>query len=139
MVPSRPTGESSSRMTMRVLILYNEPVLPAGHPDAESEREIVDTVNVVAGHLGQAGYRAARLGLQRDPIPLLEEIRQRRPDAVFNLFEGLADHNETEAHVAGLLEWMGVPFTGCPSQAMVLARHKHRAKLLFKGSGLPTP
>ena len=31
----------------RILILYNEPVLPAGHPDAASEREVLDIVEVV--------------------------------------------------------------------------------------------
>jgi D-alanine-D-alanine ligase len=124
---------------MRVLILYNEPVLPPGHPDAESEHEILETVDVVAGHLKQAGYQVGRLGVQRDPAVLLDGLRAERPDVVFNLFEGLADHYETEAHVAGLLEWLGVPFTGCPSQAMVLARNKHGAKLLLRGAGLPTP
>jgi D-alanine-D-alanine ligase len=123
----------------RVLILYNEPVLPADHPDAVSEHEVLETVEAVQGHLAGAGYDVSRLGVGRDPAPLLGGLREHRPDVVFNLFEGLADVGHTEAHVAGLLDWLGVPFTGCPHQALSLARDKHLAKYLLRGAGLPTP
>ena len=124
---------------MRVLIIYNEPVRSPDHPDAASEREILETAVVVEQHLSQAGCQAVRLGVGRDPAVLLDGLRRHRPDVVFNLFEGLADHYETEAYLAGLLEWLGVPYTGCPPQAMTLARNKHLAKQLLKGAGLPTP
>ncbi len=58
---------------------------------------------------------------------------------VFNLFEGLADFGSTEAHVAGLLEWLGIPFTGSPYQTLCLARSKHLTKHLLQRAGLPTP
>jgi D-alanine-D-alanine ligase len=123
----------------RVLILYNEPVLPDGHPDAVSEQEILETVEAVQGHLAAAGYRVSLLGVGRDPAALLSGLREHRPDVVFNLFEGLADVGHTEAHVAGLLDWLGLPFTGCPHPALSLARDKHVAKYLLRGAGLPTP
>jgi D-alanine-D-alanine ligase len=122
-----------------VLILYNEPVLPITHPDADSEHEILYTVDAVHEALKAAGYRVDRLGVARDPDVLLSGIRDHRPDVVFNLFEGLADFNSSEAHVAGLLEWLGLPFTGCPYQTLCLARTKHVTKQLLKGAGLPTP
>ena len=55
----------------RVLVLYTEPVLPAGHPDAESEADILETVAAVAGHLERAGLNVSRLGVQRDPALLV--------------------------------------------------------------------
>jgi D-alanine-D-alanine ligase len=58
---------------------------------------------------------------------------------VFNLFEGTADDGRTEAYVSGLLEWLGIPFTGCPFQTLSLARDKHLTKQLLRGAGLPTP
>ncbi len=122
----------------RVLVLYNEPVLSASHPDAASEHEVLDTAQFVGETLHRAGYDAVRLAVSKDPGPLLAALQDLRPDAVFNLFEGTADHGNTEAYVAGLLEWMGVPFTGCPSQALLLARSKNLSKLLFQGAGLPT-
>jgi D-alanine-D-alanine ligase len=124
----------------RILILYNEPILPAHHPDAESEHEILYTVEVVSKTLVQAGFEVSRLGVSRDPGVLLAGLRDPRPDAVFNLFEGTADQGHTdESAAASLLEWFGVPFTGCPAQALRVARAKHLAKYLFQGAGLPTP
>jgi D-alanine-D-alanine ligase len=41
--------------------------------------------------------------------------------------------------VAGLLEWLGVPFTGSPAAALSLALDKYRTKQLLRGAGLPTP
>jgi D-alanine-D-alanine ligase len=141
--PGRPTTAPSIPMLAsplaRVLILYNEPVLSLSHPDADSEHEILFTVEAVERALTEAGHEVGRLGVARDPAVLLDGLRQARPDVVFNLFEGLADFGNTEAHVAGLLEWLGVPFTGSPYQTLALARSKHVTKHLLQGAGLPTP
>jgi D-alanine-D-alanine ligase len=124
---------------IQVVILYNEPVLPADHPDAASEHEILDTVDVVGKTLTGAGFEVARLGVGYDPRVLVEGLRSLQPDVVFNLFEGLADRGGTEAQVAGVLEWLDIPFTGCPFHTLCLARSKHLTKHLLRGAGLPTP
>jgi D-alanine-D-alanine ligase len=123
---------------MRVLILYNKPVLPVHHPDAESEHEVLYTVDVVAGHLSEAGFDVVRLGVSRNPAALLSGLRRARADVVFNLFEGLADRPGTEAHVAGVLEWLGLPYTGCPYQTLCVAHDKAWTKRLLRGAGLST-
>jgi D-alanine-D-alanine ligase len=123
----------------RVLVLYNKPVLPADHPDFESERQVIDTVGSVRDILTEAGYAVRLLSVDSDPQVLLDGLRDLRPDVVFNLFEGLADQATTEAFVAGLLEWSGVPFTGSPFATLSLARCKHLCKYLFQGAGLATP
>ncbi len=122
----------------RVVILFNEPVLSLDHADAESEHEILYTVDEVDKVLSAAGYDVRRLGVQRDPSVLINGIQELKPDCVFNLFEGLADLYETEAYAAGILEWLGVPFTGSPYQTLTLARRKHLTKHLLQGAGLPT-
>jgi D-alanine-D-alanine ligase len=123
----------------RVLILYNEPVLPRGHPLGDSEAGVLQTVENTTRALRQAGYAVRCLGVGEDPGAVLEGLRQVHPDAVFNLFEGLATQAGTEATVVGLLEWLGVPFTGSPSAALALALDKHRTKHLLRGAALPTP
>lgn len=123
----------------RVLVLYNAPVLPADHPDFDAEDGVLETVEFVCEALKQADFEASPFALGRDPGDLIQTVRNHRPDVVFNLFEGTSDQSETEAYVAGLLDWLGVPFTGSPFQALSLARDKHLAKHLFQGAGLPTP
>jgi D-alanine-D-alanine ligase len=124
---------------MRILVLHNQPVLSRDHPDADSEHEILETADVVCGHLRGAGHDVSRLGVGRDAGILLQGIRRQRPDVVFNLFEGLADQTETEAYAAGLLEWLGIPYTGCPFSTLAIARNKALTKCLLQGAGLPTP
>jgi D-alanine-D-alanine ligase len=123
----------------RVLILHNQPILPVDHPDADSEHEVLFTADAVRKALVEAGYEVDLLEAGRDPGAMLDGLRRHRPDVVFNLFEGLADFGDTEAHAAGLLEWLGIPFTGCPYQTLCLARSKHLTKHLLRGAGLPTP
>jgi D-alanine-D-alanine ligase len=123
----------------KVLVLYNEPVLSSDHPDAESEHEILSTVEAVSKALFQAGYEVSRLGVSYDPDLLVSRLRSQRPDVVFNLFEGTAQHGHSEAAMAALLEWLGIPFTGCPAQTLCVARHKPLTKYLLQGAGLPTP
>src|SRR6266851_260970 len=124
---------------IRVLVLYNEPVLTPGHPDFESEQQVVETVQGVSENLVRAGYDVCHLGVSTNPRLLLDGLDELRPDVVFNLFEGVPDQGTTEAFVAGLLEWFGVAFTGSPFATLTLARSKHLCKYLFRGAGLPTP
>jgi D-alanine-D-alanine ligase len=122
-----------------ILILYNEPVLPIDHPDAGSEHDILDTVNDTFKVMRAAGFETKRLGINYDPQPLLDTLKTNRPDAVFNLFEGLATQTGTEVSAAALLEWLNVPFTGCPSMSLALGRDKVRAKYILAAAGIPTP
>jgi D-alanine-D-alanine ligase len=122
----------------RVLIVYNEPVLPPDHPDYASENDIHETVAEVAKVLPPDGFEVERLGYARDARLLLDKLRAWGPEVVFNLFEGEADRTETEVYHAAVLEWAGVPFTGSPAFALALGRDKVRAKHLFRGAGLAT-
>ena len=46
-----------------VLVLYNKPLLPVDHPDAESEHTVVGIANFVAEILQKDGFRTELLGL----------------------------------------------------------------------------
>ena len=126
-------------MTTHVLVLYNQPLLPDSHPDAESEREVLDSAGPACEILNAAGFRVSRLAVGRDPAALLEGLRRLRPDVILNFFEGLADSPNTEPCVANLLDWSGVPFTGSTAQAICVTRSKPLSKLALRGAGLPTP
>ncbi|MGL4550581.1 MAG: D-alanine--D-alanine ligase family protein, partial [Gemmataceae bacterium] len=122
----------------RITVLYNEPALPEDHPDYISEVEVIDNVEAVQEVLSQAGYDTTRLAVGNDAQALITGLREHAPDAVVNLFEGTADNNANEMYAAGILEWLGVSYTGCPFHTIVLARSKHQAKRLFQAAGIPT-
>lgn len=121
-----------------VLLLYNQPLLPTDHPDADQEHVITDVAAAMDATLRAHGYRTRVLALGPDPTALAKALKKPSPDVVFNLFEGHLDNPETESYVASLLEWSGIPFTGSPARTLSLARAKHTAKYLLQGAGLPT-
>ena len=57
---------------------------------------------------------------------------------VFNLIEGFGGSSAGEARVTALLELMGLPYTGCPSEAQALCHSKGQTKAILRGLGLPT-
>jgi D-alanine-D-alanine ligase len=121
-----------------VLVLYNQPLLPGDHPEAVSEHSVIEIAERVARLLDAADFRVSALALGSDPSVLWTELKKRKPDVVFNLYEGQLDNAESETHVAGLLEWSGVAYTGSPPQALALARAKDTTKYLWRGAGLPS-
>jgi D-alanine-D-alanine ligase len=121
-----------------ILVLFNEPVLKPDHPESASEVDILDSVADTVKVLAAAGFDVRQLGISLDPQPLLDEIRRNRPDVVFNLFEGVPIRQGTEVGVASLLEWLDLPFTGCPSACLSLGRNKAASKHLLAAGGLPT-
>lgn len=122
----------------RVLVLYNEPTLPADHPDAESEHDILYTADTVGRILQQAGLPVTRLGVTTDPTALIAGLKVAAPDVVFNLYEGTASWGNAEAYVSGILELLKIPYTGSPTQPLLLCRSKPLTKQLLAGAGLPT-
>jgi len=64
------------------------------------------------------------------------ELTQRRPDVVFIALHGGAGENGT---VQGLLELLGIPYTGSGVLASALAMNKIVSKRLFEREGIPTP
>lgn len=122
----------------RVTILYNEPTLPPDHPDADSERDVLDTVDVVSKILLDSGLPFARLGVGTDPAAILDGLRAQAPDVVFNVYEGTAGWGESETYVAGLLELLRIPFTGSSVQPILIAKSKPLTKQLLRTAGLPT-
>jgi D-alanine-D-alanine ligase len=121
-----------------VLIVYNEPVLPADHPDAASEADILETVVEVEKVLIGDEFVLDKFGYSRNARLMLDKLDDWKPDVVFNLYEGEADRSATEVYHAALLEWAIVSFTGSPSSALAFGRDKVRTKYLLRGAGLPT-
>ncbi|HEX8199110.1 MAG TPA: D-alanine--D-alanine ligase [Isosphaeraceae bacterium] len=121
----------------RVAVLFDPPALPPGHPDAASEAG-GQVARAVAGALKAARFKAFPMAAKPPAARLVRRLARQGPDVVFNLVEGFGGRTRGAAHVAGLLELLGLPYTGCPPEALGLCVQKGRTKALLLGSGLPT-
>ncbi|MCS7303768.1 MAG: GNAT family N-acetyltransferase [Thermoguttaceae bacterium] len=120
---------------MRVVILYNQ---VSGSADA-AERDVLVQAEAVESALGQLGHEPIRVECTLRLDELQERLAILRPDVVFNLVESLAG-SDWMAHVAtSLLDVLKLPYTGSPTEAMMISNDKLLAKRLLRLAGLPTP
>ncbi len=123
---------------LEVLVVYNEPTLPADDPDSAAEADVLESVEFVSSALAARGHHVRRLAIGSlsqlfDALPQLPSA-----DVVFNLVEGLDGVGQGESQVAGMFELLGYPLTGSASECLALVRDKPRTKWLLRGAGLPT-
>ncbi len=112
--------------TRRVGVLY-------GGPSAEREVSLVSGKEV-ADALRQRGYRGVSLiDVGRD---LPGQLRKRRVDVVFNALHGKIGE---DGCVQGLLEVMGIPYTGSGVTASALCMDKVLTKEVLVRNRVPTP
>jgi len=88
-------------------------------------------------HVQEALRRAGHEALALDTGPeLVTRLREQAPDAVFVALHGSDGENGT---VQGLLELLGVPYTGSGPGSCMRATDKALAKHLMGEAGIPTP
>jgi D-alanine-D-alanine ligase len=100
---------------------------------SSAEREIsIRTGTGVMRALESLGYTAQSLDYDRK---FVDAIRDIAPDAVFNALHGPGGE---DGQLQGILDYLGVPYTGSGLEAAALAMDKHLTKKLFSAEGLPT-
>jgi len=122
----------------RVLVLYNEPTLPADHPDASAEHDVLDLVDVVERIVRAAGATVGRLGVATSAEAAVAGLKGFSPDVVFNLHEGTASWGNAEAYVTGIVELFRLPYTGSTPQTLLVAKSKPLTKMILTAAGIPT-
>lgn len=120
---------------MKVLILFTLPPLILPERRLAAELNLSDAARGFANALCWAELR----GVRGEPQEILAALEAVRPDVVVNLCEAPLGRPDLEAHVASLLEWCGIRFTGCGSQTLALCRRKDRTKAILQAAGVPVP
>lgn len=99
-----------------------------------SERDVsLRTGEAVLAALRERGYEAIPIYVDRDVDVAL---RQEQVEVAFVALHGRWGE---DGCIQGLLEMLGIPYTGSDVLASALAMHKGKAKELFRLHNLPTP
>src|SRR5438874_7447697 len=99
--------------------------------ERENAREYDPVVRQVARALRRGGHRPSVFGVHGDVRKLIGGLRRRRPDLVFNLMEMFGKNLFGDVGVVGLLELLGIPFTGGGAGEFYLQQDKSLAKKLL--------
>ncbi len=126
---------------MRITILYNEPESSrhAGGREQAAVEGVLAEVDAVEQALARLGYSVTRMGLSLPLADARKALGTLKTDLVFNLFEGFGGWPESEPEIAVFLEDKGIPFTGCPSDALRLALRKSLLKKVLSAGSIIVP
>jgi len=124
------------------VILYNtvdEWDMDGSDEGAYPANLVSEEVSAVEKSLAAAGFRPFALPVADFSKGLVETLTAIAPRFVFNLCEEVNGGAELEMCVAGLLELMGIPYTGSPPLTLGLALHKFYVKQILASADVPTP
>ena len=107
--------------------------------DIVSESDVCETAEGVAKALARKGFPVACLSVCDDVFGLITQLADSRPDVVFNLAETVLGDSSLEYFVPNLLDFLGIPYTGCDPAAINLCLDKARTKDVLSACGIPTP
>src|SRR6185503_8015529 len=89
--------------------------------------------------LTELGHDVKVLGVGSELGPIRAAMDDFKPHIAFNLLEGFADVATLDQNVVAYLELLKLPYTGCNSRGLLLARDKSLAKRLLSYHRVPGP
>ena len=99
----------------------------------------IEEYEELAERLTRKGLEAYTLNIKDDIDILIKNIKKHKPDVVFNFVEIFKDNSRLEMNMVGLLELLGIPYTGAPPMALANCQSKILAKRLLNAVGIRTP
>ncbi len=126
---------------LKVLLVFDCPYATArGYDFAKEFKEPDwDTQLNVYEALRENGHEVGLLGVYDDINVLIEEVRQNKPDIVFNIMEGFRKKTKLERNAAWLLEMLDVPFTGANPAALLICNDKALSKKILSFHKIRVP
>jgi len=123
------------------VVLYNA----ASISEKEGSEERIYPANIIREEVGaieeslrDKGFHPYMLSVEYFSKDLIQTLLEISPKFVFNLCEEINGKCELEMCIAGLLELMGIPYTGSDPFALGLALNKYHVKQILRSAGIPT-
>lgn len=107
--------------------------------DAPDARDVMVQADAVARALAGLGHTSSRIACTLNLADVVERLRGRRPDLVFNLVESLGGQGRLIHLLPGCLDTLDIPYTGARAEAMMLSSNKILAKSWMAAADIPTP
>jgi D-alanine-D-alanine ligase len=117
----------------KVLVLFGSAGTPPADQDFTKEFKTDDfaaEAHVIAA-LKKLGHEVRTLGVWDEASMIIDEIKANPPDVVFSLTEHFNEVSAYDRNVVGLLEMLGVPYTGSSPTGLTLCKNKGMAKELL--------
>ncbi len=128
---------------LEVLVIFDTAGTPPKDQDFSKELKSEDedwyTEIDVIDALKQLGHNVRMLGVYDDVNLIVEEIKGKRPDIVFNLTEVFLGKVHFDKNVVALLEMMEIPHTGCGPEGLTVCGDKAMSKKVLTYHRIKVP
>ncbi len=118
-----------------IIVLHNQ-VLPSSPEDVlDIERQ----AKWIAEILQEKGYKTLVVPFSLGALLAIATAKDKNPKLVFNLVDSAPGEENLAYLVPGLLEHLGLPYTGCTLQNLFVTTNKMLAKRILSSAGIATP
>jgi D-alanine-D-alanine ligase len=126
---------------LKVVILYNllERLQKGEEKDALAEAAVVEEIGAVESAVLSLGHQCFVVAIRDEIFSVIHWLREIRPDAVFNLCEGVYGNSCWEMDIPALLDLFRIPYTGSPPLTLGLCQNKGKVKDILLSQGIQTP
>ena len=140
-VPTSAMVNTTSKKKLRVIMLADEKLLPAGELKdfSEKQRELRKTEFDVRDAIETLGHEVLSIGVSDDLSTIRGAIDAHKPHVAFNLVEEFGGIGHFDQHVVSYLELRRQAYTGCNPRGLTLARDKALTKKILAYHGLKVP
>ena len=135
-------GLENKMKKLKVLLLFDVPYsTPRGYDFKEEFENINDggTEDDVYRILLENGHEVTWLGLYDDIEVLFEEIKENKPDIIFNLAEVFNQKSSLDKNVAAVLEILDIPYTGAYPMSLFICGDKALSKKILSFHKIKIP
>ena len=126
---------------LNVLLLFDSPSsYPRGYDYKEEFKDLDWGAEAdVYKALCKNGHRVSLLGLNNDINLLMEEVKENKPDIIFNLVEVFNKKSHLDKNVAGMLEILSIPYTGSSVASLLICGDKAISKTILRFHRIKVP
>ncbi|MFZ3228866.1 MAG: ATP-grasp domain-containing protein [Pseudobdellovibrio sp.] len=126
--------------SLKIILLFDLSVnLPAEQyadywntPDWKPEKDVRNA-------LTKLGHQVIPFGIFDDIQPLINAVKEQKPDLIFNMTEAFSGKRDLEPNLTALMQLLGVPFTGAGPNCLQLCKDKGLTKILLAHHNIQTP
>jgi D-alanine-D-alanine ligase len=119
----------------RCCIIFNQP----GEGALADELDVLEQVEFVEQHLIELGIDVFRKGITSSFMKEVVELRNEKPDFVFNLVESIDNKGELNYFVPAMLNLHRIPYSGNPLEAIFTTTSKILTYKTLVASGIDNP
>jgi D-alanine-D-alanine ligase len=126
---------------LKVLLLFDSPYAKPRGYDFKEEFKDPDwiTEDGVYKALKTLGHEVRLLGLFNDITLLFDAVKENPPDVIFNLADVFNQKTHFDKSIAGVLELLGIPYTGASQESLLICGDKALSKKILRFHRIKVP